>query len=75
VRIENRSFCSTQPTARRVRFKSDCPAPRIVLQELKEFPIADHDDGPDALEMAVRFAQEMLAGVPNDGLGHRLPVG
>jgi predicted phage terminase large subunit-like protein len=61
--------------AHRLRFKSDCPTTRILLDQLKEFPIADHDDGPDALEMALRLAQEMLAGVPNDGLGDRLPVG
>ena len=26
-----------------------------------QFPIADHDDGPDALEMALRLADEFLA--------------
>jgi predicted phage terminase large subunit-like protein len=61
--------------AHRVRFKTDSPATRLLLDQLKEFPIADHDDGPDALEMALRLAQELLAGVPNDGLGDRLPVG
>ncbi len=32
-------------------------------------------DGPDALEMALRLATELLANTPNDGLGNRLPVG
>ena len=40
------------------------------------FPIADHDDGPDALEMALRLAIEVIHGrMANDGLGNRLPVG
>jgi hypothetical protein len=40
------------------------------------FPMGDHDDGPDALEMAVRLAGEYLA-APHapDGLGDRLPLG
>jgi len=45
------------------------------LEQLKQFPLGDHDDGPDALEMAVRLASEMLIGPADDGLGHRLPVG
>ncbi len=48
---------------------------QLLLHQLQEFPVADHDDGPDALELALRLAREMLAAVPNDGLGHRLPVG
>ena len=38
-------------------------------------PLADHDDGPDALEMALRLAAELAGGRARDGLGHRLPVG
>ncbi len=45
------------------------------VDQLQEFPSADHDDGPDALEMALRLATETLAGTHNDGLGNRLPVG
>jgi len=55
--------------------KADCPSTKLLLHQLQEFPIADHDDGPDALEMALRLATEMLAAVPNDGLRNRLPVG
>ncbi len=47
----------------------------MASHQLQECPIADHDDGPDALEMALRLATEMLAGTTNDGLGNRLPVG
>lgn len=30
---------------------------RILLEQLKYYPLADHDDGPDALAMAMRKAQ------------------
>ena len=33
---------------RRLRFKSDSPSTRLLVEQLKEFPIGDHDDGPDA---------------------------
>ena len=61
--------------ARRIRLKANCPSTKLLLHQLQEFPIADHDDGPDALEMALRLATELLASTPNDGLGNRLPVG
>ncbi len=58
------------------RLKADCPSTKLLLHQLQEFPIAAHDDGPDALEMALRLATELLAGRHHDdGLGNRLPVG
>ena len=49
---------------------------RLLVEQLQEFPIGDHDDGPDALEMALRLAADLLYGrTINDGLGSRLPVG
>ncbi len=60
----------------RLRFLSGSPGTRLLVEQLREFPIADHDDGPDALEMAIRLAAELLHGrTANDGLGNRLPVG
>jgi len=62
--------------SRRLRFKSDSPGTRLLVEQLKEFPVGDHDDGPDSLEMAIRLAAEMLAARgADDGLGDRLPVG
>jgi predicted phage terminase large subunit-like protein len=61
--------------AKRMRFKTGSPGTQLLVNQLKEFPIGDHDDGPDALEMALRMAAELLAGTPlDDGLGNRLPV-
>jgi predicted phage terminase large subunit-like protein len=63
-------------SSRRLRFKSGSPGTRMLVEQLREFPIGDHDDGPDALEMALRLAAALLHGRTNsDGLGNRLPVG
>ncbi|NLX97664.1 MAG: phage terminase large subunit [Rhodopirellula sp.] len=61
-------------SARRIRMKADCPSTRLLVHQLQQFPVADHDDGPDALEMAVHLAAEMLAPVDHDGLGARLQL-
>ncbi|GAF99398.1 unnamed protein product, partial [marine sediment metagenome] len=50
-------------SGKRLRFKSDSPSTRLLVEQLKEFPIGDYDDGPDALEMAIRLAAELLRGV------------
>ncbi len=60
--------------ARRIRMKSDSATTRLLVDQLQQFPLGDHDDGPDALEMALRLAEELLAGVPDDGLRGRVPV-
>ncbi|MGE5195428.1 MAG: terminase large subunit domain-containing protein [Deltaproteobacteria bacterium] len=41
----------------RLRFKADSAGARLLVRQLRDFPNADHDDGPDALEMAVRLAK------------------
>ncbi len=62
-------------SSRRLRFKAGSPSTRLLVEQLREFPLADHDDGPDALEMAIRLAGELVAAHPiGDGLGERLPV-
>jgi hypothetical protein len=42
------------------RFKANCPYTRILLQHLKDHPHSDHDDGPDALEGAVRVLTRLI---------------
>lgn len=44
----------------RVRFKGDSPGARLLVEQLRDFPHGDHDDGPDALEMALRLACALL---------------
>lgn len=61
---------------RRVRFKRGCASTELLVDQLRDFPIAQHDDGPDALEMALRLAEEVWqGGRASDGLGDRLRVG
>lgn len=61
--------------ARRLRFRQRSAGTALLVEQLREFPCADHDDGPDALEMALRLAGELLVGdEASDGLGDRLPL-
>lgn len=61
---------------RRLRFKRRSPSTQLLVRQLNDFPFGDHDDGPDAAEMAIRLAAELLdASQRNDGLGDRLPLG
>jgi predicted phage terminase large subunit-like protein len=63
-------------SSHRVRFKTNSPGTKLLVEQLQEFPIGDHDDGPDALEMALRLAVDIINGrTIHDGLGSRLPVG
>jgi hypothetical protein len=62
-------------SGRRLRFKADSPSTSLLVEQLKEFPAGDYDDGPDALEMAIRLAGELLAHQhAGDGLGDRVPI-
>jgi len=57
----------------RLRFKSDSPSTRLLVEQLRTFPVGDHDDGPDAAEMAIRLAAELLENrAAPDTLGSRL---
>ena len=43
-----------------IRFLESDPDQNLIIEQLLQFPNADHDDGPDALEGAVRKIQEQL---------------
>lgn len=45
---------------KQIRFREDSPGVTLLLNQLKEFPLGDHDDGPDALEMAVRLMRHLV---------------
>lgn len=45
---------------RRVRFKARSPGTALLIQQLRDFSIGDHDDGPDGWEMARRRAIEIF---------------
>ncbi len=43
---------------RELRFRADSPGCRLLVDQLMDFPLAEHDDGPDALEMCTRLPVE-----------------
>jgi len=48
-------------TRRRIKYRRRSAGIPILLRHMSDFPNGDYDDGPDALEMAVRRATELLA--------------
>lgn len=47
-------------SGRKILFKRGSPSTERLVKQLREFPLGSHDDGPDALEMAIRLAAERL---------------
>lgn len=45
----------------------DTPGGRMLVGQLKEFPVAEHDDGPDALKGAEVMANRLMNGAADDG--------
>jgi len=41
-----------------IKFKNGSAATKLLVRQLEEFPISEHDDGPDALEMGIRVLVE-----------------
>lgn len=46
----------------RVKFMAGCPGTRMLVDQLLDFPSGPHDDGPDAMEMAIRIAEQLTSG-------------
>ena len=57
-------------STRRLRFRNRCPSVKLLVEQMKMFPVGDHDDGPDALEMALRRIAEITRNdmTPPDGI-------
>lgn len=47
---------------RRLRFLRGSVGTQLLVDQLRDFPLGSHDDGPDALEMAVRLAEQVASG-------------
>jgi hypothetical protein len=45
---------------RELRFKADSPGCHLLVDQLMDFPLAEHDDGPDALEMCTRLPLDVM---------------
>jgi len=53
---------------KRCRFKARSPGTALLVRQLQDYgPQVDHDDGPDAMEMAVRAVDEQAFGGVNTG--------
>ncbi len=61
---------------RRLRFRAGSAGAIQCVEQLRDFPNGDHDDGPDSLEMATRMAMDMTGESLNfnDGVGDRLEI-
>ena len=46
---------------RELRFKADSPGCRLLVDQLMDFPLGEHDDGPDALEMCTRLPLAVMS--------------
>lgn len=62
VRIRRLGFYLAE---KKMRFKGGSKGTKILVGQLKDFPNGLHDDGPDALEMALRVLIEMFNGRPS----------
>jgi predicted phage terminase large subunit-like protein len=63
IRKEVRIRRHTGPlAARRVRFKARSPGTQLLVQQLRDFPNGDHDDGCDSWEYARRAAAMLWNG-------------
>lgn len=47
---------------RTIRFKANSVGTKLLVDQLRDFPVAEHDDGPDSLEMALRVMIELWNG-------------
>jgi len=45
---------------RKLRFKAKSHGTRQLVQQLRDFPVGEHDDGPDGLEMGLRMLMSLL---------------
>lgn len=52
---------SADVTRKNFRFRAT-PGTRLLVRQLQDFPVADHDDGPDGLEYARRLAVHLWNG-------------
>jgi predicted phage terminase large subunit-like protein len=59
---------------RRVRFKARSPGTQLLVAQCRDFPVADHDDGPDAWEQARRGAIDLYNGRHEDARPTRVVV-
>lgn len=45
-----------------IRFKANSPGTKLLVDQLRDFPVSEYDDGPDSLEMGLRVMIELFNG-------------
>jgi predicted phage terminase large subunit-like protein len=51
---------TTYLAQRKLRFKRRSPGTLLLVQQLRDFPVGDHDDGPDSLEQGIRVIGQII---------------
>ena len=46
-----------------IKFRRGSRGAKLLVEQLQGFPVSNHDDGPDALEMGVRTVRELFLGI------------
>lgn len=57
-----RAFVTPYLCRGQLHFRRGSHGARLLVEQLKQFPTGRHDDGPDALEMALRLLAHMING-------------
>lgn len=58
--------------SKRIKFKAGSKGTTLLVNQMRDFPNGDHDDGPDMLEMGTRIAATIFEETrPADNLGNR----
>jgi predicted phage terminase large subunit-like protein len=52
----------------RLRFKAGSKGAKLLVEQLRDFPCGEHEDGPDALEVVFRLACEQLSRIEEQTL-------
>jgi predicted phage terminase large subunit-like protein len=58
----------------RLRLKRGSKGAKLLVEQLRDFPCGEHDDAPDALEVAVRLASEQLCQLDDEEYSRRQPL-
>jgi predicted phage terminase large subunit-like protein len=67
-----RATLTTHLARRDFRFKLGSRGTKLLVEQLETFPTAEYDDGPDALEMAVRLVRQIAAGEEEENVEERV---
>jgi predicted phage terminase large subunit-like protein len=68
IRIERE--ITPQLARKQIRLRKDSPHTRMLFDQMRAFPNADHDDGPDALALAIDTLRKAYHGNKERVLGH-----